>query len=120
MQFTITKVTKCVGRGYPGEAPPEGTQRRLLWVEVRTGGDYRVNELSSGLFTQFQSISRRDVTSGDINPSSSWECSPKKDRIGFGDEDWLPHKTYAGAIEVYLPDDAAKVVNAEGLWEWEL
>ncbi|WHT17321.1 hypothetical protein N8J89_29910 [Crossiella sp. CA-258035] len=120
MRFTITKVTKCVGRGHPGDSPPEGTQRRLLWIEVRTGTEYRVDNLPSSWFTQFQAISRQGVTSGQINPSTGWECAPTKDRIGFGDENWLPGKTYAGAIEVYLPDDATKVVNAEGLWEWEL
>jgi len=40
--------------------------------------------------------------------------------MGFGDENWLPGKKYAGAVEVYLPDDAAKITNGQGLWEWAL
>jgi hypothetical protein len=40
--------------------------------------------------------------------------------MGMGDENWLPNKKYAGAIEVYLPVDAVKVANAQGFWEWQL
>lgn len=98
-----------------------GLRRSKLLLEVQTGPNYDVTEIPSYLITQFAAIDARGVTTGgDLNPSTSWECVPKKDRIGFGDENWLPNKKYAGAIEIYLPDDAAKISNGDGIWEWSL
>ena len=85
---------------------------------MQTGGTYDVSKLPSSLFTQFTAINANSVTSGRINPSTYWKCAPGGSRMGFGDEDWLPGKKYAGAVEVYLPDDAIKVSNAQGYWEW--
>lgn len=119
LTFTITKVTDCTG-GYAGDPPPANTTRKLLWVEVQTGPDFDVSQLPSSAFTQFTSISSSGVTGGVINPSTFWECAPKGSGIGMGDENWLPNKKYAGAIEVYLPNDAVMVANANGYWEWQI
>ncbi|MEV1114172.1 hypothetical protein AB0I91_03840 [Actinosynnema sp. NPDC049800] len=110
-------MSDCTG-GYEGDPPPSGTTRKLLWIEVQTGSTYDASDLPSSLFTQFTAISANGVTSGRINPSTYWKCAPEGSRMGFGDEDWLPGKKYAGAVEVYLPDDATKVSNAQGYWEW--
>ncbi|HEX7306909.1 MAG TPA: hypothetical protein VF330_28665 [Lentzea sp.] len=115
----MTKVTDCTGN-YAGDAPPAGSVRKLLWVEVQTGSDFDVDELPSGAFTQFTAISKSGVTSSSINPSTYWTCAPEGSRMGAGDENWLPGKKYGGAIEVYLPLDAVKVANAQGYWEWQL
>lgn len=118
--YRITKITDCTG-GYAGDPPPAGTLRKLVWIEIQTGPSYDVAKLPSYLITQFAAIDARGVTSGgNLNPSTSWECAPKKDRIGFGDEAWMANKKYAGAIEIYLPDDAAKITNGDGFWEWSL
>lgn len=118
--YRITKITNCTG-GYAGDPPPAGTHRKLVWIEIQTGPNYDTAEVPSYLITQFAAIDGRGVTTGgDLNPSASWECAPKKDRIGFGDENWLPNKRYAGAIEIYLPDDATKITNGDGFWEWVL
>ncbi|WP_157767951.1 hypothetical protein [Actinosynnema pretiosum] len=90
----------------------------MLWIEVETGSGYNVSELPSGYFTEFTAISASGVTGGRINPSTYWTCAPEGNRIGAGDENWLPGKKYAGAVEVYLPDDATKVANVQGHWEW--
>ncbi|MFC0110703.1 hypothetical protein [Kibdelosporangium aridum] len=119
LSFRITKLTNCTGR-YAGDPPPEGTERKLVWVEVVTGPQYDVTELYSGLVTQFTAINGAGVTSGNINPSTTWRCAPEGQRMGFGDENWLPGKKYAGAIEVYLPKDAVKIANGDGMWEWSI
>ncbi|WP_133905509.1 hypothetical protein [Actinophytocola oryzae] len=119
MTFTITKVTDCTG-GYPGDAPPTGTTRKLVWVEIQTGPSYTLTDLPSYLVTRFAAINAAGVTGGDLNPSSRWECAPTQSSIGFGDENWLPNKKYAGAVEIYLPDDAVKITNGDGFWEWAL
>lgn len=117
--FTITKITNCTGR-YAGDPPPEGTVRKLVWLQVTTGPNYSTTEIPSGLITQFTAISTTGVTSGNINPSTWWKCAPENDQMGYGDENWLPGKKYAGAVEVYLPKDAAKISNGDGVWEWTL
>lgn len=90
-------------------------------MDVETGPSYDVNELPSYLFTQFAAINADGVTTGgDLNPSSGWECAPTHANMGFGDQDWMASKKYAGAIEIYLPDDAVKITNGEGFWEWSL
>ena len=119
LAFTLKEVTECTG-DYAGAPPPSGTERKLLWVEVQTGTRYQVSELPSGAFTQFKAINVSGVTGGRINPSTYWTCAPEGSRMGFGDEDWLPNQKYGGAIEVYLPVASAKVVNAQGFWEWQL
>lgn len=118
LDFTITKVTNCTGR-YAGDPPPAGTQRKLVWVEVTTGSQYSEMDFPSSVVTSFDAVSAAGVTSADLNPSTYWECAPKTQRMGFGD-DWLPGKKYAGAVEIYLPKDAVKIVNGEGLLEWAL
>jgi hypothetical protein len=119
LAFRITKVTDCTGR-YAGDPPPAGTERRLIWLEISTGSQYDGADLPSSLVTQFSAIDAAGVTSGNINPSTSWKCAPEGQRIGFGDETWRPGKKYAGAVEVYLPKDAVKVTNGDGVWEWSL
>ncbi|WP_146174643.1 hypothetical protein [Umezawaea tangerina] len=119
LSFTLTKITDCTGE-YAGSPPPEGSVRKLLWVEVETGSRFSTTDLPSGAFTQFTAINARGFTSGRINPSSYWTCAPEGSRMGAGDENWLPGKKYGGAIEVYLPLDAVKVVNAQGFWEWQV
>lgn len=119
LKFTLIKVTDCTGR-YAGNPPPSGSVRKLLWVEVQTGSDFDIAKLPSGVFTRFTAINTNGVTSPSINPSTFWTCAPEGSRMGMGDENWLPDKKYGGAIEVYLPVDAVKVVNAQGFWEWQL
>lgn len=46
--------------------------------------------------------------------------APTHANMGLGDQNWLPNKRYAGAIEIYLPNDAVKITNGEGFWEWSL
>jgi hypothetical protein len=119
--FTITKVTDCTGDGYAGDPPPAGTHRKLAWVEIQTGSAYSTADLPSYLFTDFAAINANGVTTGgNLNPSTGWDCAPTQASIGFGDENWLPGRKYAGAIEIYLPDDAVKIVNGQGIWEWAL
>ena len=120
VQYVITKLTDCTGE-YAGDPPPEGTRRQLVWIEVSTGAAYDRVRHYSGQITQFQAIDSRGVTTGgDLNPSSSWTCVPKQERMGFGDESWVPNRKYAGAVEIYLPEDAVKIVNGKGMWEWSL
>ncbi|HVK21841.1 MAG TPA: hypothetical protein VM677_10820 [Actinokineospora sp.] len=120
VQFTITKVTDCVGGGYPGEPPPVGTKRKLVWLEVQTGPNFDSTLIHSGDITRFAAIDAAGVTSGEINPSTFWACAPIGKVMGHGDEAWLPGKKYAGAIEVYLPDDAVVITNGRGSWEWTI
>jgi hypothetical protein len=119
--FTITKVTDCTGDGYAGDPAPVGTHRKLAWIEIQTGPSYSTAELPSYLITDFAAVSADGVTTGgDLNPSTRWDCVPPHASIGFGDENWLPNRKYAGAIEIYLPDDAVMIVNGQGTWEWAL
>jgi hypothetical protein len=119
--FTITKVTDCTGNGYAGDPPPAGTTRKLAWIELQTGPSYTTTDLPSYLLTRFAAINGAGVTTGgELNPSTSWEYAATQSRIGFGDENWMAGKKYAGAIEIYLPDDAVKIVNGDGFWEWAL
>lgn len=120
LTYRITKITGCTGKGYAGDAPDAGTTRKLIWVEISTSASYDVAQTRSGLVTQFRAINAAGVTSGGINPSLRWKCTQEKDQLGFGDENWLPSKKYAGAIEVYLPNDAVKITNGDGNWEWSL
>ena len=120
VQYVLTSITDCTG-DYAGDPPPAGTHRKLVWIEVTTGAAYDPARHYSGQITRFQSINTKGVTTGgDLNPSSSWTCVPKQERMGFGDESWMANRKYAGAIEIYLPDDAAKIVNGSGMWEWSL
>jgi hypothetical protein len=119
LTFTITKITNCTG-GYAGDPPPAGTVRKLVWIQVTTGPNYSTTDIPSGLITRFVAIDSGGVTSGEINPSTFWKCAPETQRMGFGDENWLPGKKYAGAVEIYLPKDSVKVANGEGTWEWTL
>ena len=120
LQYVITKLTDCTGE-YAGDPPPIGTRRQLVWIEVSTGAAYDPVRHYSGQITRFQAIDDRGVTTGgDLNPSSSWTCVPKQERMGFGDESWMANRKYAGAIEIYLPENAVKIVNGNGMWEWSL
>lgn len=120
VQYTITKVSDCQGRGYHGDAPPAGTKRKLVWLEVQTGANYDPAIIYSGFILRFASANSAGVTTAEINPSTSWDCAPTGQNIGFGDQSWLPGKKYAGAVEVYLPTDAVKLVNGQGGWEWQI
>ncbi|MCP3800289.1 hypothetical protein NLX83_13580 [Allokutzneria sp. A3M-2-11 16] len=121
VQYTITKLTGCTGGGYAGGAPPAGTRRQLVWIEVSTGSAYDPSRAPSSSITRFQAISAQGVTTGgELNPSSSWKCAPEKDRMGFGDDSWMPNRKYVGAVEIHLPNDAVKIVNGEGRWEWSI
>lgn len=120
VQYTITKVSDCQGRGYHGDAPPAGTKRKLVWLEIQTGPNYDPTVIYSGFILRFASTNAAGVTSAEINPSTSWDCAPTGQNIGSGDQSWLPGKKYAGAVEVYLPTDAVELVNGQGGWEWQL
>ncbi|WP_143261494.1 hypothetical protein [Allokutzneria sp. NRRL B-24872] len=121
LQYTITKLTGCTGGGYVGDAPLEGTRRQLVWIEISTGSAYDGSRAPSGAITRFQAISDQGVTTGgELNPSSSWKCAPEKDRMGFGDDNWMPNRKYVGAVEIHLPNDAVKIVNGGGRWEWAI
>lgn len=117
VKFRITKITGCTGAGYEGDPPPTGTTRKLVWMEVETGPSYSVADLPSYVFTQFAAINADGVTTGgELNPSLSWECVPTQANMGFGDQNWMAGKKYAGAIEIYLPDDAVVITNGDGFW----
>jgi uncharacterized protein YceK len=119
LKLTITKITDCTG-GYAGDPPPSGTTRKLIWLDITTGPTYNATDLPSYPVTDFSSISTDGISSNSIGVSTSWECVTRADRLGFGDATWMPNKKYRGAVEVYLPNNAAKVVNGDGLWEWSL
>ncbi|MEU5690720.1 hypothetical protein [Actinosynnema sp. NPDC020468] len=117
MKFTLVKVSECTGeRG--GETLPPGTSRKLLWIEVETSNAYDASTLPASRFTQFTAINPTGVTKGAINPTTPGPCAAKADRVGFTGEPWAQGRKYSGAVEVFLPDTATKVVNAEGYWQW--
>lgn len=115
----MTKVTGCTGTGYWGDPPPKGTHRKLIWLSITTTKAYDPGLTTPHDVTDFVAISNSGVTGGSINVNESWYCVDANSEMGFHDH-WNPGQKYVGAVEVYLPDNAAKVANGDGMWQWSL
>ncbi|MBP2325320.1 hypothetical protein JOF56_005705 [Kibdelosporangium banguiense] len=120
LRFTVTKVSECAAGVSPGGPPPPGTRRKVVWLEVATGPGFTDSAESQDLVTQFTSVDSRGVTSGTIRADSMGPCVPRHQRIGPPLDHWQPGKKYAGGVEVFLPDGAAKIVNGRNTVEWSL